>query len=109
MQKSLNKFLTITLIFTVFISSVLLSGCGQETTSDGENENQEDCIAEGDRGQVSPNSKSCCSGLSGITCDKPDSDGVCSTSCTEEFICTACGDGECNNGENKCNCPKDCK
>lgn len=25
------------------------------------------------------------------------------------FICTKCGDGICGKGENKCNCPKDCK
>ena len=28
--------------------------------------------------------------------------------CTEDFICVACGDGQCGKGENECNCPEDC-
>lgn len=32
-----------------------------------------------------------------------------STCMCENYICVRCGDGKCGNGENKCNCPEDCK
>jgi len=67
------------------------------------------CLTEGQSGAVVPNAPSCCSGLTSIGCDRPDSNNTCPTHlCAGAFFCTKCGNGVCGPGENKCNCPKDC-
>ncbi len=103
-----SKFKLATAIFvmlSVLGTSLFLSGCSnkEETTSDT------GCIEEGQEGEIFPGSPSCCEGLSGLSCDKPDENGNCSTECSDTFICADCGDGECSDGENKCNCPRDCE
>jgi len=79
------------------------------------------CVKEGERGSQwfsgleQNNGKKndiCCKGLTGID-DVSDSSGKCLPPAPgglgAGFICTYCGNGVCGIGENKCNCPADCK
>jgi len=66
------------------------------------------CIPEGGSGIVVPDATPCCDGLTSIGCDAPGDDGLCEA-CGGGFYCTYCGDGECNEPENYCNCPADCQ
>ncbi|MBN2497333.1 MAG: hypothetical protein JXR96_22270 [Deltaproteobacteria bacterium] len=51
----------------------------------------------------------CCPGLVSIREAVYDpKTGACSFPRCPCFVCTRCGDGKCGQGENKCNCPKDC-
>ncbi len=54
---------------------------------------------------------SCCSGLTAASnCLRLNSNGACELlSGCGGAICIKCGDGTCGTGENKCNCPTDCK
>lgn len=49
----------------------------------------------------------CCAGLRPIGCARVNDDGTCPV-CKGRPICAACGNGQCGNGENACNCPADC-
>jgi len=52
----------------------------------------------------------CCAGLTRISLDAPGDGGACeSTAPPSLFLCAACGDGVCSEGENRCNCPGDCR
>ncbi len=65
-----------------------------------------DCVSEGEVG--SPwDGIPCCSGLIAISCSEQLPDGGCATQ-SDCFICSVCGDGICDLGENICNCPEDC-
>jgi len=66
------------------------------------------CAKEGESVPVVPGAPSCCAGLAQISCDRPDSSGNCQYGCAGGSICANCGNGVCGEGENKCNCPKDC-
>jgi len=79
-------------------------GCSANCTIE-----QMQCIAEGESGAVIPDGPQCCEGLTQIGCDQPDQSGECSGGCVGAFYCTMCGNGICGLGENKCNCPQDCK
>jgi hypothetical protein len=99
------------MVSVIFASSIMLSACSKNDTEAEKNDNEaniEECIKEGEEGEIYPGAPSCCAGLSGITCDEPDENGNCQ-SCSETFICTNCGNGECGDAENKCNCPTDCQ
>ena len=68
------------------------------------------CGGEGETVVVYPGYK-CCSGLEAISTAHPDGNGNCpdyiplgASMCVKD-----CGDGQCTLGENKCNCPEDCK
>ena len=65
------------------------------------------CLEEGEGYAVVLDAPECCSGLTSIGCEKPDSEGNCQD-CVGTFYCTYCGNGICGLGENKCNCPEDC-
>lgn len=67
-----------------------------------------ECVPEGGSVPVVPNAPDCCPGLSKIGCEAPDQSGQC-TPCVGASFCTYCGDGDCGLGENRCNCPSDCK
>ena len=65
-------------------------------------------LGEGESGPVFPG-YACEKGLVPISCNQPETDGSCDfDACTEEFYCTQCGDDECAEPENICNCPHDC-
>jgi len=66
------------------------------------------CVEEGGYVPVVPGAPECCDGLIKVPCDAPDAEGKCQL-CAGASICTKCGDGVCGVGENKCNCPDDCK
>jgi len=69
------------------------------------------CIPEG--GTLFPNDgNKCCVGLSPRWNYEIQEDGSCksiSGSSGHQLICVKCGNGVCGEGENGCNCPKDCK
>ncbi len=71
----------------------------------------EGCIKEGNYVGVPEvlAGKDCCPGLVGITCFEPYPNGGCPMVGGNCGVCTKCGDKECGLGENKCNCPEDCK
>jgi len=51
----------------------------------------------------------CCAGLTRISRDAPGDGGACEPAPIPSlFLCSACGDGVCGDGENRCNCPGDC-
>jgi hypothetical protein len=54
---------------------------------------------------------SCCAGLKKISNNlQPELDGECAPALGySSVICAKCGNGICGAGENKCNCPSDCK
>ncbi|MEK6961084.1 MAG: DUF333 domain-containing protein [Nanoarchaeota archaeon] len=52
---------------------------------------------------------SCCKGLVPITDKSPGEKGECAMLVGGSQVCAACGNGVCENGENRCNCPRDCK
>jgi hypothetical protein len=104
MSKKIKNFSFIFFGVFIILSGLVLSGCSKQDASSDE----ESCIVEGESGEVYPGSSSCCEGLSGLTCDEPDENGNCRTGCSETFVCANCGNGECGDGENKCNCPVDC-
>ncbi len=67
------------------------------------------CIYEGGKASIIDGTKpQCCSGLTQITGDKPDTTGQCMRA-EGAIVCTKCGDGVCGLGENYCNCSQDCK
>ena len=72
------------------------------------------CIAERSAFIDYDNAPACCGGLSLINLSKFNAgDGGCleATGGTgdDSGYCTACGNGKCDEPENKCNCPADCK
>jgi len=72
-----------------------------------------ECVPEGGTTGIYPGAPPCCEGLVQIPCDKPAADpddvlGKC-LSCEGAAFCTACGNGVCDEPENPCNCPEDCK
>ena len=69
----------------------------------------EDCAKEGESVPVVPGALKCCEGLTKISCARPDANGNCPEGCVGASICANCGNGICGLGENKCNCPEDCK
>ena len=80
---------------------------GQVCTAEGK---CVDCTTEGNTFAVGMGK--CCTGLKAISTAKPDSDGNCpSDQPVGASLCTNCGNGTCeaDKGENKCNCPDDCK
>lgn len=69
------------------------------------------CTAEGQSLEAKDICSVCCSGLTRVESSAPGGDGgACvPTDFPSVFRCTACGDGTCGLGENRCNCPADCK
>lgn len=66
------------------------------------------CITDGK--VIYPDGSVCCSGLTKISGKNLGADGQ---SCVEVYsagigFCSKCGDGKCENPENKCNCAQDC-
>jgi len=64
------------------------------------------CVGEGEEGGLLYDI--CCLGLNKIANSWP-ADNQCMTEMHVSFICTYCGNGVCEKGENVCNCPQDCK
>lgn len=100
---------------TIYPDAVELCN-GIDDNCDGQtDEGCEGCYTEGEGGAVVPEELDCCEGLTKISCDKPASDledddvpAECQ-SCLGAFLCTYCGNGQCDNPENECNCPEDCQ
>lgn len=105
-----KKYLLIAVVFfvVVIISIALRFGSSEPDNSNDDASDDRSCIEAGGTGTVYPGSLSCCSGLTALNCDKPDSDGICTIGCMGSFICANCGNGECDKEENECNCPDDC-
>ena len=98
--------------------SALCTKCGDGICKSPENicncpkdcEEEIDCIPESNTVNTSGMQK-CCAGLKAISCAQPNSQGECHNedfNC-DSFPCANCGNGICGLGENKCNCPEDCK
>ena len=70
-----------------------------------------ECVAAGGTLEAKDICSICCPGLSRIELDAPSADGgACESAAPPSlFVCAACGDGTCGRGENRCNCPADCK
>lgn len=73
--------------------------------------NLQQCVSEGYEGNTFK-SQRCCTNLTAITDDSPNQSNT--PSClgatkNGDFVCAQCGNGVCGNGENRCNCPADCK
>ncbi len=67
-------------------------------------------------GSVSPMAGDCCFGLTRNFVAEYDSTSSCEElsensvrAGTVYYICTACGNKNCESWENRCNCPQDCK
>lgn len=74
----------------------------------------EECVHEGSLFVDYPLGPRCCVGLTVVSLDRPSQDGsVCAPATgglgNNSGHCVKCGDGICKAGENKCNCPTDCK
>lgn len=59
-------------------------------------------------GEASEPGKECCSGFVAIQASNVMPDGQCITAVGGWPVCRPCGNGTCDEGENKCNCPQDC-
>lgn len=110
-----DKPKTFTIVAVVFVIVVVMSlvsrfcSDGQNGSDDGDGEDHNrDCIEAGGTGTVYPGSLSCCKGLTALNCDEFDSEGICTMGCMGSFVCSSCGNDECDEGENECNCPGDC-
>ena len=67
------------------------------------------CTPEGESHGVVPDAPECCAGLESVGCDAVDPDTGQCVPCQGATYCTACGDGDCGDGENECRCPEDCE
>jgi len=105
-----KAYLLVVVIFVVVvvISVISRSGAEDQTGSEGDSADSRACIDVGGTGTVYPGSLSCCEGLTALNCDEHDLEDVCTRGCMESFTCADCGNGECDGGENECNCPGDC-
>ncbi|MFZ2455246.1 MAG: hypothetical protein WAX07_02045 [Candidatus Altiarchaeia archaeon] len=95
--------------------------CGDGICGKGENRcncpqdcsnTESECVEEGERlgGLGEDKSKECCPGLIKVFDQwEPDRSGKCLALDNYGYYCLKCGDGICGKGENKCNCPPDCK
>ena len=108
---------------------VKIAKCGDGTCDEGENcqncsedcgcKDTEVCTADGkcvacttEGNTFTVGMGGCCEGLKEISTSKPDDQGKCPEQPpVGAMLCTNCGDGHCDadKGENKCNCPEDCK
>lgn len=71
-------------------------------------EESKPCIAEGKMGMRLAKEE-CCMELVSISDSKYEIDrGSCTPPGSNGFVCTTCGNSICSEGENQCNCPKDC-
>ena len=65
------------------------------------------CIGPGGKMDLSTGAAECCEGLTSIPYALWDPSGSCGGT-FDVSICSACGDGTCEDWENPCNCDKDC-
>jgi len=66
-------------------------------------------VACAEAGEQSGVAKTCCAGLTGIGTSAPDGSSICHEMIGGYPICSDCGNGICEEWENSCNCPADCK
>jgi hypothetical protein len=73
--------------------------------------NQATCVPEGAGFDLKNGSLGihCCVGLTTVSVATESANGTCQRGPVSAAVCEACGDGVCKNGENRCNCPTDCK
>jgi hypothetical protein len=95
--------------------------CGDGTCGIGENycncpkdcaNSETDCVKEGERirGNGENSGMKCCAGLAEVFDQwEIDPAGKCLSLDNYGYYCLKCGNGLCGAGENKCNCPQDCK
>lgn len=69
---------------------------------------KETCIKEGMKGKLS-NKDICCNGLIQISDSTVKGVGGCETPDSKVFVCSNCGNDNCEQWENECNCYKDCE
>ncbi|MCU0653086.1 MAG: hypothetical protein MUD10_02395 [Candidatus Pacebacteria bacterium] len=82
-------------------------GCGTVTTFACKKSTVA-CVKEGEKTAAYPSATGCCVGLGAISVQNIMDNGACGMPASGG-ICAACGNGVCGLGENKCNCPADCK
>lgn|GEM_PF-5766622 len=88
------------------------ANCGDGQCGDGESIDNcsrdcpNNCIAEGQQGNLFEK-QDCCDGLKQLACSTRNP--PCSAVTNGCFVCGNCGDNHCGIGENKCNCPEDCR
>ncbi|MDD5026753.1 MAG: hypothetical protein PHH13_05285 [Candidatus Peribacteraceae bacterium] len=89
--------------------------CGNGECGKGENRCNcpEDCpsacIQDAQIGHmIPPPGEECCEGLTLIPNSRPGNGDLCVAPNDGSFICAQCGNGICNQSENRCNCPTDC-
>ena len=66
-----------------------------------------ECTAEGQGFESFTPDGMCCEGLTAVPAATPTEGGCASPRCPC-YVCVACGDGVCGEGENECNCAEDC-
>ena len=66
---------------------------------------------EGDKFELNSPMKDfiCRPGLKAVSAATESNDGGCGWPMCYCYVCTKCGDTKCGIGENRCNCPEDCK
>ena len=67
------------------------------------------CVPEGGARGAADGVPPCCDGLVESPCLMPRGEGACTEIDFCAAMCTRCGNHECGNGENPCNCPEDCQ
>lgn len=116
----------------LWLGVMLLAGCQPLAGSSGVRTHEEgppvaegargseagECLKEGEGASTygqrpgDPNGgseRACCPGLTRLESYEPSAlPKQCLVSKGGHYVCTHCGDGQCREGENPCNCPKDC-
>jgi hypothetical protein len=96
------------ILFLIVTSSLVLTGCNLK---EGDGSSEEQCIEQGQVLQAADVDLKCCSGLSAKTfCFAENGlDNKCSCPSEGTKLCINCGNRECEQGEDECMCPEDCK
>jgi len=99
----------------MLVGSALCSDCGNGTCEEWENKcncekdcgvGTQQCVQAGGKVAVHPDAPSCCEGLDRISITRMW--GSMCQAIEGSELCSACGDGTCDEWEDKCNCEKDC-
>src|SRR3989344_5640164 len=108
-MKNARKYIWIALIAIILIVVIIFYPAKQISSP---------CIQAGESIPLPANGEfTCCEGLRTISPAFPSDDlrnhisslpEGCDISVGPTPICANCGDGECREGENRCNCPEDC-
>ncbi len=84
-----------------------ISRCRSSCADEGHCVCDEDCLGQGEEFDGDPEQNRCCPGLEPIVFAEY-WQGECGFVNCLCWVCAACGNGACEQGENPCNCPDDC-